>query len=428
MGKKISDNPTAAEMMQAAEAARLIASLGILPSVGPLADAAKALAEVVDKAGVLTLPDRFNTAFSGLGWVTCGSMPTEAMESAIALKTAGRTDDAEQLLAEIFDEPTLRFLIMRSHRFHKVYERKPQLEEAKALFLEGRYLAATPLLLMASDGLAYDVGGFSVFSEHADLTAFDSIVGHPTGLPALIGLIRAPRSKTTGDPISIPYRHGMLHGRDSGYGNRIACAKAWHLFQALVDWAQEKAEEPGRIAVQRQKASQSFGDIIDEAVTSAARRDAEKKALDAWTARDLPGLPHVLEPGSPEEALHDYLVGWASGNFMLMSSRSINLVGKSAGKLAYEARRDARGLKLTDFRILRFEDTTPSSSHAETMLTFETSTGRREMQLSIGVMLDLGKDGIHLRGPMARWQVMGHALQEARRRLGEAGDQESVMP
>ena len=130
MGKKISDNPTAAEMMQAAEAARLIASLGILPSVGPLADAAKALAEVVDKAGVLTLPDRFNTAFSGLGWVTCGSMPTEAMESAIALKTAGRTDDAEQLLAEIFDEPTLRFLIMRSHRFHKVYERKPQLEEA----------------------------------------------------------------------------------------------------------------------------------------------------------------------------------------------------------------------------------------------------------------------------------------------------------
>ncbi len=48
MGKKISDNPTAAEMMQAAEAARLIASLGIVPPDGPLADAAKALADVVD--------------------------------------------------------------------------------------------------------------------------------------------------------------------------------------------------------------------------------------------------------------------------------------------------------------------------------------------------------------------------------------------
>ncbi|MGQ2971911.1 hypothetical protein [Brevundimonas mediterranea] len=56
------------------------------------------------------------------------------------------------------------------------------------------------------------------------------------------------------------------------------------------------------------------------------------------------------------------------------------------------------------------------------MLTFETSTGQREMQLSIGVMLDLGKDGIHLRGPKARWQVMGHAIQEARTRLSETDD------
>ena len=105
-----------------------------------------------------------------------------------------------------------------------------------------------------------------------------------------------------------------------------------------------------------------------------------------------------------------------------MGSRSINLVGKSAGKLAYEARRDARGLKLADFRIQRFEDRTPSSARAETMLTFETTTGRREMLLSIGIMLDLGKDGIHLRGPKARWQVMGHALHDARTRLGQAGD------
>lgn len=405
--------------MQAAEAARMIASLGIVPQNGPLAEAAKALADVVDQAGVLTLPDRFNTAFAGLGWITCGSMPMTAMEAAIDLKKAGLLDQAEQALADIFDEPTLRFLIMRSHRFHKAYERTLQLEEAKALFLEGRYLAATPLVLMASDGLAYDVGGFSVFSDHADLTAFDSVVGHPTGLPALIRVIRAPRTRTSGDVISIPYRHGILHGRDSGYGNRIACAKAWHLFQALVDWAQEKVEEPDRIAVQKQKASQSLEDIIDQAVASAARRDEERQELDAWTARDLPGLPDTLERGSPEEALKDYLTGWKSGNFMLMGSRSINFVGKSAGKLAYEVSRDARGLKLTDFRIHRFEDKAPGSSSAEATLTFATPSGTREIPVSIGIMLDLGKDGIHLRGPKARWQVMGHALHDARAQMDD---------
>jgi hypothetical protein len=49
MGKKISENPTAAEMIQATEAARFIASLGTVPQDGPPAEAAKALADVVEK-------------------------------------------------------------------------------------------------------------------------------------------------------------------------------------------------------------------------------------------------------------------------------------------------------------------------------------------------------------------------------------------
>lgn len=423
MKDKIADNPSAAEMIQVANAARLFMELGITPPHGPLGKAAAALADVVEKADVLTLPDRFNTAFRGLGWVTCGSMPTTAMEEAIAAQIAGRTDEAEDCLASIFDEPTLRFLIMRSHRFHRAPERKEQLEEAKALFLDGRYLAATPLILMAADGLAYDVGGFSVFSDHADLTAFDSIVGHETGLPALIQLIRTPRPKTTGAAISIPYRHGILHGRDSGYGNKIASAKAWHLFQALVDWAGEKGDEPARVADRERKNAQSLEDVLTLAVTQAQQRDAERKEIDAWTARDLDHLPKAPhEVGSPEEALYDYLCGWRDGNFQRMGKRCINFVGHSIGKLTYEAKRDAKGLDLTGFNVTRFYDTVPGGSRAEVTLEFETPTGPKALNVEIGVMLDLGKDGIHLRGPKARWQVMGHALHDVRRKLAKSAD------
>ena len=161
--------------------------------------------------------------------------------------------------------------------------------------------------------------------------------------------------------------------------------------------------------------------------------DHHKHAVDREQLRAAyPGNAELHSASVQREAAHAALLG--KRRPISMKALAASLPGDPGYlqyRLAsgfYEARRDARGLKLTDFRILRFEDTTPSSSHAETMLPFETSTGRREMQLSIGVMLDLGKDGIHLRGPMARWQVMGHALQEARRRLGEAGDQESVMP
>lgn len=419
MGKKIADNATAAEMIQIANAARIFLSLGIAPPQGPLSQAAAALADVVDKADVLTLPDRFNTAFSRMGWITCGSMPTDTMERAIDLRKVKRTEEAEALLADIFDEPALRFLIMRSHRFHRAAERKDQLEEAKALFLQGRYLAATPLILMAADGLAYDVGGFSVFSDHADLSAFDSIVGHPTGLPALIQLIRMRRPKTTGESISIPYRHGILHGRDSGYGNKIACAKAWHLLQALVDWAGEKEGEAARIQDRQKKDTMTLEEVIDDAVASAAKREAEKKAIDAWVARDLDHLPsEPREAGSPEETLYDYLCGWRDENFGRMGQRSINFVGYSPGKLAYQARRDARRLKLQDFNVRRFYDTAPGASRAEVTLTFAMPDGVKSLEVEMGIMLDLGKDGIYLRGPQAKWQVLGHALHEARRALG----------
>lgn len=418
MGKKIAENPSAAEMIQIANAARMFMCLGITPPHGPLGQAAAALADVVEKADILTLPDRFNAAFVGTGWITCGSMPSDTMERAIVLRKEKRAEAAEALLADIFDEPTLRFLIMRSHRFHRAAERKDQLEEAKTLFLEGRYLAATPLILMAVDGLAYDVGGFSVFSDHADLSAFDSIVGHPTGLPALIQLIRTPRPTTTGEAISIPYRHGILHGRDSGYGNKIVCAKAWHLLQAFVDWAGEKEDESVRIRDRQRKDSMTLREVIDDAVAKATKRDVEKRAIDAWVARDLDHLPdEPHEVGSPEEALHDYLCGWRDENFMRMGKRSINFVGYSPGKLAYESRRDARGLKLQSFAVRRFYDTVPGGSRAEVTLMFATRDGVRSVDVEMGVMLDLGKDEIHLRGAQARWQVLGHALHDARRAL-----------
>lgn len=163
----------------------------------------------------------------------------------------------------------------------------------------------------------------------------------------------------------------------------------------------------------------TLGEIIDEAVASAAKRDVERKAIDAWVARDLSHLP--VEPheiGSPEEALNDYLCGWRDQNFMQMGRRSINFVGYTAGKLAYKARRDAHGLNLQHFAVRRFCDTVPGASRAEVTLTFDMPEGEKSLDLEMGVMLDLGQDGIHLRGPKARWQVLGHAIHEARRLLG----------
>ena len=88
-------------------------------------------------------------------------------------------------------------------------------------------MAAVPLILIACDGFVSGVLGTSPFEKDADLSVFDSIVGHPTSLPALIGMLRKGVRKTSDERLDVPLRHGILHGRSLGYANRRVCYKAW---------------------------------------------------------------------------------------------------------------------------------------------------------------------------------------------------------
>lgn len=35
------------------------------------------------------------------------------------------------------------------------------------------------------------------------------------------------RNKTTTEDLTLPLRHGILHGRDLGYSNQMVAAKCW---------------------------------------------------------------------------------------------------------------------------------------------------------------------------------------------------------
>lgn len=336
MSDEIINNPTPAELARLVAGAKVLNTVaGVARAFGLKSEIFDGLQSVVDQADVLDLPDRFNRAFVERGWVACESLSTDTMRAAVALHAEGRLETADEVMADTFDRDALDRLILRSHRLHKSKARSDQLAEAVALFEEGRYLAALPLILIASDGLSYDVAGFGIFTDAADLSAFDSIVGHSSSLPALLANVRASRPRTNADPLPFPYRNGILHGRDLGYGDRITCAKGWMIYQALVDWAGAKAGEDERKAQDEARRNTSLKDTL---ASYAATKETSRQ-LDEWRPRNLVGaMEPPFEAGSPEEALFDYLTGWRDGNFMRMGSRSINFVGKTPGKLAHEAR------------------------------------------------------------------------------------------
>ena len=109
------------------------------------------------------------------------------MQTALELYEAGKNQQAEHEIIAWFQEDTInRFAIERAKRFNKAKNRWHQLREALKLTFEERYWSAVPLILIACDGFASDVLGTSPFKKDADLTAFDSITGHPDSLPFLI--------------------------------------------------------------------------------------------------------------------------------------------------------------------------------------------------------------------------------------------------
>jgi len=125
--------------------------------------------------------------------------------------------------------------------FYKYFiDRLHLIEASKHAYLSKDYLYCTPILLLVIDGIVNDivkVGGF--FSDEVNLIIENSIVGSGIGLQKVKEIVSKGRSITNNREITIPYRNGILHGRDLNYGNQIVAAKCWSILFALLDWAKD---------------------------------------------------------------------------------------------------------------------------------------------------------------------------------------------
>lgn len=406
---KISNNPTASEMTAMLPLVRLLGvaagtlkRLGIKrEAMGKFGDMTK---ELIAGADILELPDRFNAAFGTSGWIATSSFSVDIMREATKLSEEGKLEEAEGTILSWFTEDNLRlFAIMRSRRFHKARLRDDQLEEALKLFIEERYWAAVPLLLIACDGFASDVSGISPFEKNADLTCFDSITGHDTSLPALMKLFVQGVRKSTDEELTIPKRHGILHGRSLGYANKVTCAKTWLLMVALVDWAIDKSSELERLNEWNRKQNTSLSEVL--AHSRKVREDS--MIIDAFKPSEQEGaLAEELAEDSAEFALREFLEGWKAKNFGRMAGHVVNLTGKSQKKMAGEMRDTADLVDLQIYEIVRFRHANVARCEAVVRVRAKTLKKQVEGQFDIA-LLRFNSDG-DIAMPMdtdGRWAV-----------------------
>lgn len=409
--RKLQDNLSAAAALQefwpVLEAAGLLGKCPVEPS-----QIAELSAQTEELVG---LPDRFNSAFAARGWVAYESMSTDLMKRAVEV---GDRDGVEAGEAEILsyyrDESRLRFHL---RRMLAVRAWRPR-EELASLALEdhlaGRYHASTPVVLALIDGLVDDVGGRGLSADGSELLAWDSVAGHGTGLGVLCDIFQKGRRKTTTGPIDLPYRNGILHGRDLGYGNELVSTKSWAALFAIREWAL-RVQEGTAGAPDQSKAPSTSADLqdLDGVVATFQQVRAEQAELDAWRPRHWTEKPDLLE-GTPEKAAADLLELWRAANYGGMASWLSALSGdERVDKRAGRLRRNLPGKRLQSFRVIGVRDEAAAVSTVFASVTLAPAGSSTQLDQFFGLrMIYEGNDvGPLVRGrPEGSWRVLERTL------------------
>ena len=375
--------------------------------------------DLKDQMAVLAeLPEAFHEAFSELGWLISESTSVDTAKAALSAHRNCRVDDAEDLLAADYEGDRLQFVVKRLCQTQGFKMRKAQLQEVLTLTHEARYLATAPLLLIVADGVGEDVFQKSIFSEGVNLEELHSLAGHPDALPKLVYQMCRTRRKTTEEYVSFPYRNGILHGRDLGYGNRLITAKCWSFLSNIADVI--RAREAKEVLNPPRDPS------LSEVLANYAQTKELKERIETWTPRPVfEGRINVFaEPGTypfdsdePEAALVEFLQAWNKNNFGRMGALTVYFDNRPVNRRAGEIREMMQGLTLIDAAIICIRDRAPAVTEITADLTICVDSRKRSNRF-IFIMNCVDEDGeVAIHGDeAAHWLVVssyqGWAVQQ----------------
>ncbi|EZH73664.1 hypothetical protein ATO12_17155 [Aquimarina atlantica] len=355
-----------------------------------------------------TLPDRFNSYFAKLGWISYESMNSPLMEKAVELADNGDIEKAESILSEHFTSTEINWL---QHRFRVLPAfsiRFELIEKAYKDTLEKRFHSCVLLLLTIIDGTVNDINkskGF--FSENTELKAWDSIASHSTGLTVIKDIFNAPRKKTNTEEIFLPYRNGILHGRDLKFDNQYVVGKCWSTLFAINDWARalkEEKENPPVPLKEPTSIGESWREIKKVIVEYKERKiqsDKRWEELENWEPRENISIEQTnFTKYRPEKTAFEIAESWKKQNYGKIaqlihrfSDKEVN-IGSEAGKI----RRILENKKLNSFKIKSIRDEAPAISEITMDIEYELNGENKSKEIVIRLICKAENGEIGMNG------------------------------
>ncbi|AVH72287.1 hypothetical protein [Nostoc sp. 'Lobaria pulmonaria (5183) cyanobiont'] len=366
---KIIDNPSYKKLLETFSGMKSVFQIvSFLEFIGiknaSLSEAFSNLPEVQEQLKILYIPDKFNEYFSKFGWVAYESLNVDLMQKAIELVDKSKFEEAENLLTDYYNEQTLQWLLMTMLGVKEFRNREEFAKLAKEDYLAERYYACVPILLMLIDGLVNDIEQTGFFAEGTDLTAWDSIAAHSSGLQELSKLFSVNRTTTISEKITIPYRNGILHGRDLGYANKIVAAKCWAALFVIKDWAIaiSKGNKNPPPVEQKQTIIQAFQDYLDIQNLKRNLNNWKKRQLTIGIDVPSTGCPDDYEKYMPERTFAKFMLYWANSNYGKMATLITDYLDIPINKKAGQVRQEFGHIKPISFLIISINDTAPATT------------------------------------------------------------------
>nr|WP_325186329.1 hypothetical protein [uncultured Oscillibacter sp.] len=342
----------------------------------------------------------FNERFSPHGWCAYDSMNSSLIKNANAVFEQGGLAEAEQVLIHYYKSDVrevTHWIKNSSEAFAVRYDLLKKFFEDH--FVE-RYHASIPLGLIIIDGAVNDFTkrqGF--FAEGTTVDAWDCLVGCSDGLTKLKSIFTKNRTKTNTEAITLPYRNGILHGRDLNYANEYVACKCVALMFAVADWMKMKSSESDRKA----KYEKSITHVpIKEILAKSEENKQIQKEIASWekkvvtVGKDIPanGTQENYEEYPYVVAVIEMLSAWKNKNYGKLSSYLQKMFPGdiSDGKRAGECRKFFENKILKTFELVEIEERACALSKVSVKVSWIDNGKEKEAVLIFGCVYK-GIDG-----------------------------------
>lgn len=370
--------------------------------------------------------EKFNTYFLDRGWCSYGLLSSDLVQQCVKLGDAGNLDEAERKLVDYYKSEDIHYLVAILRSIAGFKERYDLFCAAYEDFKAGRYHACVPVFLMIVDGAVDRVIGqhSGLFSQNTDLELWDSMIGHQNGLIRLIKLITRFRNKNNSEPIYIPYRNGILHGKDLNYANEFVASKSLALVFAVADWIREFNDV--RHKKPESKLEKSLLQNLEEAwkafecYKKANKQRAEDEIrINNWIPRDFTNegfVDFLPVADTPEEKVVEYLNWWQKANYGKIAEILSTYQDEPIGKVAGFVRSQLKDYQLGTFSVQGIEDQSPAISEVKVNITVSFNEVKHiPCQLNFRLICQSTRSGFNAvprDSPTGRWYILDLVLSQ----------------